>query len=197
MYNRKTRLAIIHLAKKQTGIDEEAYRAVLSGAGVSSAGDIATDRQFNLVMDAFTLLGFSPARHGSANKYRSAVPGTSPGMISRRQERYIKGLWDLASRAKDERSLRLMIKRIGKVDNISFLSRRNASAVILALRDICWKAGYNPDSKEGSHVTANNRRGAAAAPETPSCVLPGGHGIYRGGKGREAVAAGAGSGGEL
>jgi hypothetical protein len=42
-----------------------------------------------------------------------------------------------------------MVKRIGKVDDIAFLPRHAAQAVILALRDICWKAGFNPDAKEG------------------------------------------------
>ncbi|MDR1933690.1 MAG: regulatory protein GemA [Spirochaetales bacterium] len=140
-----SRLAIIHVAKKQLGLDEEAYRAILSGAGVASAGDIITDTQFNTVMTAFTRLGFKYKGRPDGVKYRSTAPGGNALMISKRQEYYIRGLWDLASRAKDEKSLRRMVKRIGKVDDIAFLPRRNAQAVILALRDICWKAGYNPD----------------------------------------------------
>jgi hypothetical protein len=146
MQNQKSHLALIHVAKKQLGLDEEAYRAVLSGAGVSSAKDIQTKEQLDVVMYAFKQLGFEPS--GKAGMKRNTVPGRSSGMISHRQEYYIKGLWELASRAKDEKSLRRMIKRIGKVDDIRFLPRRSASAVILALRDICWKAGINPDTKE-------------------------------------------------
>ncbi|MCL2762211.1 MAG: regulatory protein GemA [Treponema sp.] len=148
MQNQKSRLAMIHLAKKQLGLDDEAYRAILSGVGVTSAKEIETDTQFNLVIGAFMRLGFLPSGH-KVNKHRNTVPAANPGMISRRQEYYIKGLWALASRVKDEKSLRRMVKRIGKVDDIAFLSRRVASALILALRDICWKAGYNPDTKEG------------------------------------------------
>ncbi len=144
MQNEKSRLAIIHLAKKQCGIDDEAYRAILSGAGLESAKDIETDEQFNIVMKAFENLGFKTT---SGKLKRRTVP-RAPGMITRPQEDYIKGLWELASRAKDEKSLRRIVKRIGKVDDIRFLSRSAASAVILALRDICWKAGYNPDYKE-------------------------------------------------
>jgi phage gp16-like protein len=147
MQNQKSRLAIIHLAKKQLSLDEETYRAVLSGAGVASSKDIETETQFNTVMDAFKKLGFKPSTRSCWR--RNAVSGSS-GMISRRQEYYIKGLWELASRARDEKSLRSMVKRIGKVDDISFLSRSSASALILALRDICWKAGFNPDAKEGA-----------------------------------------------
>ncbi|MDR1074599.1 MAG: hypothetical protein LBL45_13175 [Treponema sp.] len=52
--------------------------------------------------------------------------------------------WDITSKAKEERGLRRLVKRIGKVDGISFLLWRNAQAVILVIHGICWKAGYNP-----------------------------------------------------
>ena len=187
MQNQKSRLAIIHLAKKQLGLDDEAYRAILSGAGVLSAKDIETDLQFNTVMGAFMRLGFLPSGH-KVNKNRSAVPN-SPGMISRRQEFYIKGLWALASRAKDEKSLRSMVKRIGKVDDISFLSRRAASALILALRDICWKAGFNPD-KEETYAFDGKKSGARAPHGAPSGVLSPDNGRNRRGQDRPVMAAG-------
>jgi hypothetical protein len=193
MQNQKSRLAIIHLAKKQLGLDEEAYRAILSGVGVASAKDIETELQFNTVMGAFLRLGFLPSRHGGLNKYRSAIPGTSPAMISRRQEYYIKGLWSLASRVKDEKSLRHVIKRIGKVDDIRFLPRRSASAVILALRDICWKAGFNPD-KEESYATDGKKRGENTAHGASSSLLSPDDGRNRICQNRQSLAAVAGSG---
>jgi len=190
MQNKRTQLAIIHVAKKQLGLDEEAYRAVLSGAGAASAKDITNGAQFNTIMAAFQQLGFKSTSR--AGKRRTTAAGV-PGMISRRQEYYIKGLWALASRAKDELSLRRLVKRIGKVDDISFLSRRNASAVILALRDICWKAGFNPDTKEGLYVTNGQGSGAGIAPGASSGVLPSDNGAYRSGANRQGVAVGAGS----
>ena len=168
------RLAIIHVAKKQLGLDEEAYRAILSGAGVASAADIATDAQFNNVMAAFAALGFKP--RGAGARYKSAAAGTNPALISKRQEYYIRGLWDLASRAKDEKSLRRIIRRIGKTDDIRFLPRRAAQAVILALRDICRKAGYNPDGKEENYAVDGKTDGPVSGPGTSSGVLPPGDG---------------------
>jgi hypothetical protein len=52
----------------------------------------------------------------------------------------------LASRAKDAKPLDRMVKRIGGVDNIRFLTRLAARKVILALRDIADKAGFDPDA---------------------------------------------------
>ena len=168
------RLAIIHVAKKQLGLDEEAYRAVLSGAGVDSARDITTNAQFNSIMTAFAALGFKS--RGAAVKHQSAAAGTNPAFVSSRQEHYIRGLWALASRAKDEKSLRRMVRRIGKTDDIRFLSRRAASAVILALRDICWKAGFNPDRREDSHVMDGQTDGPVSGPGASPGVLPPGDG---------------------
>jgi hypothetical protein len=173
-----SRLAIIHVAKKQLGLDEEAYRAILSGAGAGSAKEITTDIQFNSIMQAFTRLGFR-CRGRNGVKYKSTSPGTHFDFISKRQEYYIRGLWDLASRAKDEKSLRRMIKRIGKVDDITFLPRRNAQAVILALRDICWKAGFNPDGKEENYAMDGKTDSPVSGSGTSPGVLPPGDGGNR------------------
>lgn len=145
-------IKIIHVAKKETNIDDEAYRAILSGVGVESSTEIAFVDQFSAVMDAFKRLGFryrELTRTGKGQKRKATVEG-NPDFITKRQEYYIKGLWSLASRSKDEKSLKALIKRIGHVDEIRFLPRKSASAVIQALRDICWKAGYNPDQRGAS-----------------------------------------------
>ena len=180
----RNKYSIIHVAKKQLGLDDAAYRAILSGAGVSSSKEIKTDKQFNTVMYAFQQLGFKST---SWVGRRPTVSGT-PGMITGPQEYYIKGLWALASRFKDEKSLKKIIKRIGKVDDISFLPRRSASAVILALRDICWKAGLNPDTKEESCVVKGKRCSAGSAHETSSGVLSADDGQDRSYKNRQTLA---------
>ena len=142
--NHKEKMAVIHIAKKQCTPDDECYREILySCAGVSSASEIKTEAQFNAVMDAFENLGF---KKNLMRKRKLSAPHV-PGMITSRQEYYIKGLWKLASRKKDEKSLMAMVRRIGKVDDISFLEVKNAAAVIQALRNICNDAGFNPDQK--------------------------------------------------
>lgn len=145
---RRGKLALIHLAKKQCGLDEEAYRALLWGAaGVEKASEIANESQYRAVMASFEACGFSPRR---SNRKKLPLREEQKGNdVTGRQLYYIKGLWELASRKKDEKSLRAIVKRIGHVDDLRFLTKERASAVILALRDICWKAGYNPDGPFG------------------------------------------------
>jgi phage gp16-like protein len=142
-------IQVLHIARKQCGLDDEAYRALLQGAaGVESSRGITTWKQYNDCLTAFRKLGFKvQSRTSGKSKLKETKPqeGRPERMISARQEYYIRGLWDLASRIKDEASLRGMIKRTGGVDNIQWLTRENARKVILALRDIARKAGYNPD----------------------------------------------------
>lgn len=142
-------IRILHVAKSECGLDDAAYRALLAGAcGVESAGAITTWKQYTAALEAFKNLGFRvKSKTGRAGGLKETDTETKrdPAWITVRQEYYIRGLWDLASRAKDEASLRRMVKRIGGVDNIQWLTRENARKVILALRDIAWKAGYNPD----------------------------------------------------
>ena len=123
----------IHVAKSKTGIEENAYRAILAGcAGVQSASEITTwDKK----------LGFSLQKKTPADD----TERRNPEWITAKQEAYINGLWKIASRAKDQYSLRTMIKRITGSDSITWLKKKDASKVILALRQRAINAGINPD----------------------------------------------------
>lgn len=67
--DRRRKMAIIHEAKKELGLDDESYRTLLKGAaGVRSAADIATYRQYAAVLDAFSQLGFRSIRRPSRQK---------------------------------------------------------------------------------------------------------------------------------
>ncbi|UXF57468.1 regulatory protein [Chromohalobacter phage YPCBV-1] len=68
----KGKLAQIHIAKSQLGLDDEAYRAILArAAGVNSSKDL-TDRGVSLVLNEFKRLGWKP----KAPKRAGRVPNT-------------------------------------------------------------------------------------------------------------------------
>ena len=119
---------ILHVAKRECNLDDTAYRAVLSGAaGVESASDITTWKQYENALAAFKKLGFRVKSRASGLKQPNTdYVKRNPLWITEKQEYYIRGLWDLASRQKDEKSLRAMIKRIGGVEDIRFLQRTHA-----------------------------------------------------------------------
>jgi len=154
LIRRAEKLALIHLARKDRGLDEVAYRSLLNGAaGVDSASKIETEAQFEEVMKSFVNLGFK--RRDSGHGKMDQHGGGNPGFCTVSQLSYIRGLWRLASRVKDERSLNALVQRISKVDDITFLTKGDASKVILALRDICWRAGINPDRPEPANAERN------------------------------------------
>ncbi len=139
----------IHVAKNRLRLGDEAYRAVLSGsAGVESAAEIMSWEQYNAVMAAFRSLGFtkkSPKKHDvDPQEVRQNH------MITARQEYYIKGLWNLASREKDEKSLRAFVRRITGAGDVTWLTKKQAADVISALRKLTSDAGFSPDSKDGA-----------------------------------------------
>ena len=59
--DRRRKLAVIHIAKKELGLNDDTYRMLLAGAaGVDSAGKILNDRQYCNVMRAFRAAGYQP-----------------------------------------------------------------------------------------------------------------------------------------
>lgn len=139
-------ITTLHVAKNKIGLDDDAYRAILSGsAGVSSASELKTWEQYNSVMAAFKKLGFRPQKTSDIEPQNQR----HPDWISAAQENYIKGLWKLCSRKKSDESLDSLVKRITGSDSLAWLKRKDASKVILALREMARKEGFNPDTKEG------------------------------------------------
>ena len=57
--DRNKKLAAIHIAKKELQLSEDAYRALLSGAGIYSASEIKTENQYKIIMQGFKNLGYT------------------------------------------------------------------------------------------------------------------------------------------
>ena len=138
--NKRTKLSLIHIAKKSVGITDDAYRAILDGAaGVSSAAELEYEYQFNAVMQAFENLGFkSTARKSPRPKWGDQWGGTPE------QRAKIEVMWKTCARNPSERALRTFIKRITRVDHPRFLRVELAQKVIIALEAMMREAGFDP-----------------------------------------------------
>lgn len=141
MSDDRTRLIrLIHVARRALSLKEYAYRTLLQGTvGLDSCRDCSLQelRQILAVMEQ---MGFRPKLR------RTPVKSSQRGhLCTEAQRTYIEGLWHLASREKTEKSLRAIIRRIAHVDDMRFLTKPQASRVILCLRDIADKAGFDPD----------------------------------------------------
>lgn len=123
--SRQADLAKIHIAKKELGMDEAAYRAMLRNvAGVDSAARLDESGR-DRIIDHLKRLGFRP---------RPAHPTITPG-----QYRKIRMLWlDLHAvglvRDPSEKAMRKYIKRMTGVEQPGRLSVEEAILVIETLK---------------------------------------------------------------
>ncbi|MDR0322349.1 MAG: regulatory protein GemA [Treponema sp.] len=137
---RKKLIQLIHVGKAKLGMNDEVYRAFLDGhCGRDSAAKM-TIRQLEKALKAMRTGGFeqSPSR----------VKPLEVGAATLDQLEYIKGMWVDCARNKSDTALTAFVKRICGVDALRFLDVELAQKVILALRDMMRKAGFDPDTSK-------------------------------------------------
>lgn len=138
-------IRLIHVGKASLGLAEDAYKALLEGAtGKSSSADMAVPELEN-VLRALYAAGFVPT--GSERGRTLAMRPADVGRLTEEEVSYIKGMWALVARVKTEAALNAFIRRLTGVDDIRFVPRKKRLAVIIPLRAMMVKAGYDPDGK--------------------------------------------------
>jgi hypothetical protein len=135
---RKSLIRLIHVGRNKLGLTDDAYRALLRGASGRESCSVMTVPKLDRVLKALKTAGFRVEK-------RMPLKQEETGGAAAEQLSYIKGMWELAARVKTEKALNAFIKRIARVDHIRFLDVKGAQKVILALRDMTAKAGYDPD----------------------------------------------------
>jgi phage gp16-like protein len=138
--SKKKLIQLVHVGKSKLGWDDAAYRAFLYGVcGKESAADMS-ERQLKEALQSMRKLGFE--------QIPSRVKPSEKGRASMAQLEYIKGMWAKCARNKSEKALLQFVKRIAHVSALRFLDEKAAQDIILALRDMMVKAGYDPDTSE-------------------------------------------------
>ncbi|ABD87123.1 regulatory protein GemA [Rhodopseudomonas palustris] len=122
-------IALVHLAKKHLGWNEEMYRAVLYKlGGVESAKDL-DQGGFALVMEYATSFGFR-------SDWTKRTYGKRPGMATPKQVDLIRDLWREWSGADDDAALNKWLDRHYKVAALRFATSEVASKAITGLRSM-------------------------------------------------------------
>ena len=137
---RKKLIQLVHIGKGKLGMDDEAYRAFLAGVCGKDSAARMTIRELEAALRAMRKTGFE-------QKPRRVRP-LEKGDATIEQLEYIKGMWAVCARNTSDEALRAFVKRIAGVDALRFLDVERARKVILALRDMMTKAGYDPDTSE-------------------------------------------------
>lgn len=123
----KAKLGLVHVAKNQLHMSEDAYRTLLRNtAGVDSAKDLGSS-DFERVMARFKSLGFQSLR--SKRSF-----GPRPGMASPKQLDLIMGLWNQYADNPGENSLNHWLEHRFHISNTRFMNSEVAGKAIVALK---------------------------------------------------------------
>ena len=168
-------IQLIHVAKSKLRLGDEHYRSLIGQVKAGAASCTALNlRELDKLYALLKNLGFEPT---SGKAKAKAGPKTGPPQISPKikpvggwatdaQLYYIRGLWRLASRDKKEDSLDKFCCRVTGIATVGWLSIPKATDLILALRDITEKAGYNPDHRPRSARSPRTQRLGRSARNT-------------------------------
>ena len=138
---RRRELAAIHTAKKQLGLDDDAYRDLLAGVtGKRSAAELdGAGRQ--RVIERFRQIGFA-AKHAPSPRDRNFVYHARP------EHRFIAALWKSAALlcVVDDpapSALDRFVERQSGIRALKWLPPEKIAGVVEALRSMCARAGFD------------------------------------------------------
>lgn len=164
-------LAAIHVAKKQLGLDDDAYRAVLARVTGKSSAKEMSEAERRAVVAELRRLGFG----------RSSGPPHKGGRrLDGKYAPKLQALWIAAwnlglTRSRDDRALLAFVRRQTGIDHVRFLRHADdAAKVIEALKG--WLArdgGVDWGIERRAAAQANGYRIARAQAEILRRVHPG------------------------
>jgi len=137
---RKKLIQLVHVGKAKMGLSDESYRAFLTGVCGRDSAKKMTIRQLEQALREMRKNGFEQTPN--------RVKPEEEGGANLEQLEYIKGMWAKCARNKSDKALLAFVDRIAHVKSLRFLTVYTARDVILALRDMMIKAGFDPDTSE-------------------------------------------------
>lgn len=141
-----TKLALVHVAKRDLQLDDDSYRAILtSAAGVASAAHLS-EEGFQAVMSRLKQLGF-------AGRPVVASPdlGQRIGMATPAQLAYIRGMFRAWSGRDDEAALIKWVSTKYHVSALRFLDSGRASKAIEGLKKMLERKAHTNVSADSTN----------------------------------------------
>lgn len=128
----KKQIALLHVAKRELGLADEDYRAILARYGHCDSSADLNASGFTSVMKYMAALGFK------STSTRPSCFGERRGMASPAQIDLIRALWLKYNGAGDEKEAALnnWLTRFHKVSALRFVDAAKASKVITALKQM-------------------------------------------------------------
>lgn len=156
---RNARLAKVHIAVKDLGLDDATYRALLARLfnGKTSSKDLS-EAQLDALLEHFKSLGFKPAR---SQPRRAGNRKMASGEVPRKLRALWLSLYHLgAVRDPREEALAAYVKRTTGVEALQWLDVQSGSNAVEGLKKMAERAGV----EWGLH-----KREASGALEISAC----------------------------
>ena len=137
-FNKKTKLIqLIHVGKKQLGLDDDLYREVLESTTEKNSSKLLTVQQLETVLDRMKQLGFTVEA-----KEKTGVKNLADDA----QSKLIRHLWlqlHTAGQIRNgsEQALAKFVENRVHVSALQFLSSHHADMIINHLREWCKRCG--------------------------------------------------------
>lgn len=137
-FNKKTKLIqLIHVGKKQLGLDDDLYREVLESTTGKNSSKLLTVQQLEAVLDRMKQLGFTVEA-----KEKTGVKNLADDA----QSRLIRHLWLQLHEAGQirngsEQALAKFVENRVHVSALQFLCSHHADMIINHLREWCKRCG--------------------------------------------------------
>lgn len=122
-------IKLLHIAKRDLGLDDESYRAILARYGRTDSASNLDLAGFNHVMRYFTACGFR-------STWTKRTYGYRPTMATPPQIDLIRSLWVAFRGANDPDDVELnaWLNRFHKVSALRFVDNKRAAKVISSLK---------------------------------------------------------------
>lgn len=144
---RKALLGMIHVSKKQLGLDDDTYRAVVARVcmGKTSAAD-CTFAELKALADHFRAQGVSPKviEGGQARKPRATGPRRADHPAAKKARALWLALADLGVvQDRRESALEAFARRQLRVDRLQWANQGHTYKLIEALKAMAERAGWD------------------------------------------------------
>lgn len=146
--NRERLIRLIHVAKRDLGMDDETYRSVLQRIGKKSSSADLTVPDLERVLEHLKRSGFKVRSKGrQAGAKRPAAPKSSRPLAQDSESKKIRALWLFMHQIgvvknPSEDALAAYVKRIVGVDALQWISGEQAETLIETLKK--WAMRFLP-----------------------------------------------------
>ena len=153
---RRRLLAQVHMAKKDLGLSDEAYRDLLeSVTGKRSAADCSND-ELRAVIEEFRAKGWKPRRRPRPGQ--PIIRGPAAPLVAKMRALWAS-LYQLGEvEDRSDKALLSFVKRQGGPDSLRWITPGDANKVIEALKDWCKRAGFEVPKTSGDGGLAARQR---------------------------------------